>query len=454
MPDSLLPHESKHRFVDLYVAAVAVISIALTVVVFALGRDGIVPPGEGIYVAIFCGLLFIGETRTKWFRFGDGGQVTPGWAFAFSIVLLGAPVVAILAMAGCTLFVDLRDRKSLTKIVFNAAQITASLAAGAIVLELLSLRSAITDAGRLSYRWAIGIIVAGALVFIANGMLTCVVLALHYKTSLRSMMGRSFFLSISADGALLALSPIFVVAIHFSLLMLPLLGVTALLIYQSTQQALRRAHEANHDGLTHLLNRRTFDNHLSGFLASNADDIRGAVLLLDLDGFKEINDRLGHQTGDMVLLGIAEQLTRSAPDAAVVARLGGDEFAVLIPDVGSEASTMAIVEQLRTELTRPIVVDGFPLSVGVSIGLAFAPTHGRTPDDLLSAADVAMYRAKRYRTGVESYRALGSRPERGRLGLLGELSNAIAGDQLKIQDRKSTRLNSSHIQKSRMPSSA
>ena len=439
MPDSALAHDPRHRLVDAYVAMVAVAAVALTCIVFALGTREIVPPGKGIYVAIFCGLLFIGETRTKWFRFGDGGQVTPGWAFAFSIVLLGSPIVAIAAMAACTLFVDLRDHKSLTKIVFNAGQITASLAAGAIVLRLLGLRSPITDTGPLSYRWGIGIVLAGALVFTANGLLTCIVLALHYKTSLRSMMGRSFFLSISADGALLALSPIFVVAIHFSLMMLPLLGVTALLIYQSTQQALRRAHEANHDSLTHLLNRRTFDNHLSGFLASNADDVRGAVLLLDLDGFKEINDRLGHQTGDMVLLGVAEQLTRSAPEAAVVARLGGDEFAVLIPDVGSEASTMAVVEQLRTELTRPIVVDGFPLSVGVSIGLAFAPTHGRTPEDLLSAADVAMYRAKRYRTGVESYRALGSRPERGRLGLLGELSNAIAGDQLKIHYQPLTR---------------
>jgi diguanylate cyclase len=439
VPDSSTKQESRHRLVETFVVIVAVVAIGLTGVVYALTSHVLVPPSKGIYIAIFCGLLFIGETRTRWFRFGDGGQVTPGWAFAFSIVLLGAPLVAIAAMAACTLYVDVRDDKSFTKIVFNAAQITASLAAGAIVLQLLSLDTPIVDENRLSYRWGVGIVVAGALVFTSNALLTCTVLALHYKTSLRSMMGRSFFLSISADGALLALSPIFVVAIHFSLLMLPLLGVTALLIYQSTQQALRRAHEANHDGLTHLLNRRTFDNHLSGFLSSNPDDVRGAVLLLDLDGFKEINDRLGHQTGDMVLIGIAEQLTRSAPDSAVVARLGGDEFAVLIPDVGSEASTMAIVEQLRTELTRPIVVDGFPLSVGVSIGLAFAPTHGRTPEDLLSAADVAMYRAKRYRTGVESYKALGSRPERGRLGLLGELSHAIAADQLRIQYQPLTR---------------
>ncbi len=439
MTESSTHHDQGRRLVDAFVTAVAVVAVTLTVLVYVLGRPTIVPPSQGIYVAIFCALLFIGETRTKWFRFGDGGQVTPGWAFAFSIVLLGAPIVAIAAMAACTLYVDLRDRKSITKIVFNAAQITASLAAGALVLQLFGLRSPITDAERLSYRWGIGVVVAGALVFTANGLLTCIVLTLHYKTSLRSMMGRSFFLSISADGALLALSPIFVVAIDYSLMMLPLLGVTALLIYQSTQQALRRAHEASHDSLTHLLNRRTFDNHLSGFLASHPDDVRGAVLLLDLDGFKEINDRLGHQTGDMVLVGIAEQLIRSAPEAAVVARLGGDEFAVLIPDVGSEASTMATVEQLRTELTRPIVVDGFPLSVGVSIGLAFVPTHGRTPEDLLGAADVAMYRAKRYRTGVESYKALGSRPERGRLGLLGELSHAIGADQLKVHYQPLTR---------------
>lgn len=437
MPHSSIIQDSKKGLIDVYVAAVAVVAAGLTALVSVLGGD-IVPPSKGVYVAIFCASLFVSESRA-WFRFGDGSQVTPGWAFAFSIVLLGSPLVAIAAMAACTLYTDVRERKSVTKVVFNVAQMTASLAAGALVLQLLDLRVPITDSGRLSYRWGIGVLVSATLVFMANGLMTCVVLALHYKTSIRTMMGRSFFVSISADGALLALSPIFVVAIEYSLLMLPLLGVMALLVYQSTQQALKRAYEANHDGLTHLLNRRTFDNHLKGFLSSKSDDLRGAVLLMDLDGFKGINDQLGHQTGDQVLIGIADQLTRASPDSAVVARVGGDEFAVLLPDIGSEESTLKMVQRLRDEFVRPIVVDGFPLSVGVSIGLAFVPADGLTPDDLLNAADAAMYRAKRYRTGVESRNTAGTRSARGGLSLLGELSDAISGDQLTVHYQPLTR---------------
>ncbi|MGZ4680215.1 MAG: putative bifunctional diguanylate cyclase/phosphodiesterase, partial [Ilumatobacteraceae bacterium] len=194
-----------------------------------------------------------------------------------------------------------------------------------------------------------------------------------------------------------------------------------------------------HDGLTHLLNRRTFDTNLTGYLESKSDDVHGAVLLMDLDGFKEINDQLGHQTGDMVLIGIADQLTKAAPDSAVIARVGGDEFAVLLPDVGSESETMAMVERLRAEFTRPIVVDGFPLSVGASVGMAFVATDGNTSEELLNAADAAMYRAKRNRTGVESYKAVRLQTSRGGLGLLGELSDAIAAEQLQVHYQPLTR---------------
>jgi diguanylate cyclase len=422
-----------NRLLNAYVLVVALMAATFTALVWAR-QSTAVAPGMLTYVCIFSVLLFIGEvSRSNWFRFGDGGEVSPGWAFAFSIVLLGSPIVAIAAMAVCTLTVDLRERKPAIKVVFNAAQITASLGAGALVLQLFGLTMPLTKAGTPSWGFALAMLLAGALVFTLNGVLTCVVLAIHYKTSVRSMMGRSFFLSISADGALLALAPIFVVAISFSLFMLPLMGVTALLIYQSTQQALKRAHEANHDSLTGLVNRRTFDLHLTGFLDSNRDPFKpGAVLLLDLDGFKEINDRLGHSTGDQVLHGIATQLTRSAPEASMIARLGGDEFAVLIPAVESETAMMDMAERLRGDLTQPIEVAGFPLSVGVSMGLALIPRDGRTAEEALGAADIAMYRAKRYRTGVEMYKTIGSRAERGRLGLLGELAQAQTTEQLQI----------------------
>ena len=141
--------------------AVAAVAVALTGVVYALGEHDARPAVEGHLRRHLLRLAVHRRDPHKWFRFGDGGQVTPGWAFAFSIVLLGAPLVAIAAMAACTLFVDVRDRKSITKVVFNAAQITASLAAGAIVLQLLgssTRRSPMPD--RLSYRWGIGIVVS------------------------------------------------------------------------------------------------------------------------------------------------------------------------------------------------------------------------------------------------------------------------------------------------------
>ncbi|MEQ1873258.1 MAG: bifunctional diguanylate cyclase/phosphodiesterase [Ilumatobacteraceae bacterium] len=439
MPTTSPASSVTHRWLNAYIALVAVTAVALTAWVLAK-QPGLVAPGKLTYVLIFSGLLFISETRNAWLKFGDGGEVTHGWAFAFSIVLLGSPFIAIASMSLCTLWVDLRERKAVNRVIFNVAQITASLAAGALSLQLFGLTAPLTDAGSPSSGFALAILASGALVFIANGMLTCVVLAIHHKTSVRSTMGRSFFLSISADGALLALSPIFVVAITFSLYMLPLLGVTALLIYQSTQQALKRAHEADHDDLTGLLNRRAFDQHLTGFIDSNRDLAKpGVVVLLDLDGFKEINDRLGHHTGDLVLQGIATQLTASAPEASVIARLGGDEFALLIPAIESTSSIMVTAEHLRGELTRPIEVGGFPLSVGVSMGLALIPRDGRTAEEALGAADIAMYRAKRFRTGVEMYKTIGSRAEKGRLGLLGELSRAQATDQLQIHYQPMTR---------------
>jgi diguanylate cyclase (GGDEF)-like protein len=171
------------------------------------------------------------------------------------------------------------------------------------------------------------------------------------------------------------------------------------------------------------MNRRAFLAELNGF-ADDAHEDTAAVMILDLDRFKEINDRLGHETGDHVLQAFAQRLTESLSTDAVTARLGGDEFAVLLRSAGPD-DAMAEVYKLHHALSRPLIVDGFPLSTGTSIGVALAPQHGSTANALIHAADIAMYRAKQFRSGVELFEDIGGGKDRGRVALLADLTGAI-----------------------------
>ena len=158
-------------------------------------------------------------------------------------------------------------------------------------------------------------------------------------------------------------------------------------------QAERSAHAALHDALTGLPNR--------GLLRSHVDVARGerpgfAVLLLDLDLFKPVNDTHGHEAGDEVLRVVAARLRGAVRPADVVARLGGDEFAVLVHDTTDVRDLAARLEAL---VSAPVVVAGVPVTVGVSIGQAVHPVDGASCDELLRAADADMYRVKRSRAG-------------------------------------------------------
>lgn len=151
---------------------------------------------------------------------------------------------------------------------------------------------------------------------------------------------------------------------------------------------------ANLDPLTGLLNRRRFNEEMESYLALARNfNLRGAVLLLDLDLFKYINDSLGHRAGDELLRRVATLLRSQARETDIVARLGGDEFAFLLPYTGTEAVFIAerILESLRQE---QVLAGGRTLNVTCSIGITYFPDHGTTPEDLLSQADVAMYKAK------------------------------------------------------------
>ena len=208
----------------------------------------------------------------------------------------------------------------------------------------------------------------------------------------------------------------------------------------------RLRHEALHDGLTGLPNRAALEAAMADALA----DLRQgtspglALLLMDLDGFKEVNDTLGHLHGDLLLMEVGRRLRSTVPAEAVVARLGGDEFAVLLPG-GTEAAALVVARDVLTALEEPARVEDVRLEVGGSIGVALAPTHGREVGALLKAADVAMYAAKSGRRGVEVYRRELDGNDPARLLLATQLRDGLARDELRVFAQPLARLGDGHV---------
>lgn len=155
-------------------------------------------------------------------------------------------------------------------------------------------------------------------------------------------------------------------------------------------------------------------------------------MLIDLDRFRAVNDTLGHLAGDRLLLQIAERLRQALPEDAEAARLGGDEFAVLLPFADSTTSAQRIARHLVAELSSPLDLDGLTLVLEASAGLAVFPDHALDAEGLLRRADVAMYQAKRDRTGVEVYESKRDSNTPDRLGLLGDLRRALDAGEVEL----------------------
>ena len=180
------------------------------------------------------------------------------------------------------------------------------------------------------------------------------------------------------------------------------------------------------DDLTGLGNRRRFGQQLDEAAAGQRSF---AVLLLDLDRFKQVNDNLGHRLGDELLRMIGPRLARCLRSGDLLARLGGDEFGLLLPGAGHEQA-VTVAERVRAALQEPFQLAGVTLHIDVSIGIALSGHHGSVADVLLHAADTAMYEAKRGRTGVLVYEVERDGQARQRLQLAEALRDAITGDQL------------------------
>lgn len=169
---------------------------------------------------------------------------------------------------------------------------------------------------------------------------------------------------------------------------------------------------ALHDPLTGLPNRDLLDENMRrAFARARRGGTRVAVLFLDLDGFKDVNDRMGHSVGDELLRALAERLVSSSRGGDMVARLGGDEFVIVVEDIRSEGQAEASTARFLDEVRRPVVLGGARISLQASIGLVVAEASDVDPDEILRRADSAMYEAKRANRG--GWRRFGSEPSTG-----------------------------------------
>jgi diguanylate cyclase (GGDEF)-like protein/PAS domain S-box-containing protein len=170
---------------------------------------------------------------------------------------------------------------------------------------------------------------------------------------------------------------------------------------RATQAARARIHHlAHHDALTGLFNRSAFMERLDALMGSGRagrpGDNQGALLFIDLDHFKRVNDSLGHLAGDVLLQTLAQRLTSLLRASDVVARFGGDEFMVLLPGAMPLADVEEVARKLLSSMSAPVLLEGRSISVTPSVGIALYPQHADSPADLLRNADAAMYQAKRH----------------------------------------------------------
>jgi diguanylate cyclase (GGDEF)-like protein len=210
-----------------------------------------------------------------------------------------------------------------------------------------------------------------------------------------------------------------------------ILIVIALVALRRQQNTLRAAARLDH--LTGMGNRKALEEALTEAVAA-ASKQRGnrvAVLMLDLDGFKQVNDTLGHDKGDLVLQEVAQRLHANVFQYDTAARIGGDEFAVVLRRLRDVDDVAAVAHRLREALIRPIDIDGVPRFIGASVGAAVYPEHGRSSAELIRGADAAMYQAKRDREGVRVYNP-GTAAGVDALTLAAELMIAIDTEQLNL----------------------
>ncbi|WP_031051292.1 putative bifunctional diguanylate cyclase/phosphodiesterase, partial [Streptomyces sp. NRRL WC-3774] len=398
------------------------------------GGHALFPSGTvGWSLAVLTGVIvghLVALGRARWW-----GGTGSGAALTLAVLLLYGWVSAGLVSLTVVLLVGIARRHRWRQGILHGAVDILGIAAGALVLAAFGQSPSVeTPWNPDTWTFYTGpevVLVAVAYLAVTRALGWYLHSSGHagLPTVARTALVRQGLVAV----ALLGIAPLVCVVAAAKPVLLPLFSIPLIALDSTLWMARARAEEQLRDPLTGLPNRQWLLERIwSALDDAERIDARSALMLIDLDRFRSVNDTLGHLAGDRLLLQIADRLRIALPRGAEAARLGGDEFAVLLPVADSTTSATRVARNLVAALSSPLDLDGLTLVLEASAGVAVFPDHAVDAEGLLRRADVAMYQAKRDRTGVEVYESKRDSNTPDRLGLLGDLRRALDAHEVQL----------------------
>jgi diguanylate cyclase (GGDEF)-like protein len=362
--------------------------------------------------------------------------VYPSIAFTFALLLGWGLAPAVVVQSLAVVVSSIRLRHAPWRALFNISQYAVSFAAAALVLSLTDSPRlsglSVADGGADAVVPVLAYLAAGLTWLVVNEMLVVTAIWLRFRGSLIATLTRTLRPDVLASLSLLAFAPLIVAAGNVSALLVPLTLVPLVAVNDLARFSEEEQRSLVRDDLTGLPNRKALYSEIRAqartFGATrqrSEDQRRMALLLLDIDQFRRVNDALGHTVGDRLLVAVAERLSATIGADGIVARLGGDEFAVLAPRVQDQTAANVLAERVADALVEPVTLDGLPLEVTAAIGVAVHPDHGTEITTLLRHAEVAMYDAKDRGARYAVYTSESDQNSPERLELMADLRRAL-----------------------------
>ena len=360
-------------------------------------------------------------------RRGTDEELTLSASFALAMLLVGGLGPALIAQGVASIVQDVTSRKPAWRIRFNFGQYALSMIAAWAVIHAVSLSDRLDVLHPFASGQLPAMMLGAVAFFLVNAGIVGSAVAMYQQVSIPRYFRNNFSFVIITFGVVLLVAPIVLAAAAYTVAIVPLCLAPIVVMYNSVSQTARSEHAARHDSLTGLPNRTAFHETITA--AIQDERIPAAILLMDLDRFKEVNDTLGHRYGDLLLVQVAQRFKEVIGNAGQIARLGGDEFAVVSPGADSKAA-VGLAHRIADSLREPFDLDEMVVDVQASVGIALFPEHGGGVETLLQKSDVAMYRAKETRSDVALYDERHDHHSPAKLALTAELRTAVDTEEI------------------------